>query len=183
MPGLGAAFDDRKLAGLLSYVRRAWGNVSTPVEPEFIADIRAATEGRTLPWRADELDNVDQALANNNAIRPAANGEIQLPASAATVYGETLKYRTTLDVLAPWRRAEDVAEWTVDLGESASFEVHVLLAADDDSAGDKFVLETDGSHAIGRVISTGDYNTFREVHAGRIALKAGINHLILRPEG
>jgi len=183
MPGLGAGLDDRKVAGLLSYIRRSWGNVSPPVEAEFIASIRAATEGRTLPWRADELDKIDEQLVPVDAISPAANGEILLSAGAATIYGEKLKYRKTLDVLAPWWRADDVVEWVVKLEAEGTYTTHVLLAADDASAGDHFVLETDGSSAQGTVIDTGDYSTFREVPAGKITLKAGINRLILRPEG
>lgn len=183
MPGLGAALDDRKLAGLLSYIRRSWGNVSPPVEPEFITSVRAATQGRTLPWRADELDQVDQQLVESHSIEPGKNGELLLPASAATIYGQRLQYRKTLDVLAPWWRADDVAEWNVKLETGADYEVRVLLAADAASAGDHFVLETDGSSAQGTVIDTGDYSTFREVSAGKIRLKAGANRLILRPEG
>ena len=183
MPGLGAALDDRKLAGLLSYIRRSWGNVSPPVEPEFIASVREETKGRTLPWRADELDQVDRELITTNYIVPGKSGVILLPASAATIFGQQLRYRKTLDVLAPWRRADDVAEWNVKLDAAALYEVHVLLAADALSAGDHFVLETDGSSAQGTVVDTGDYDTFRKVSAGRIQLKAGANRLILRPEG
>ncbi len=187
MPGLGAAFDDRKLAGLLSYVRRSWGNVSPPVDPEFIAGIRAKNEQRTLPWRAEELDDIDQQLvagdADVEAIEPDKDGEIILPANAAIIYGQTLQYRKTLDVLAPWRRPDDVVEWIVKLDAAAVYDAHVLLAADTASAGDYFVLETDGSSTQGTVIDTGDYNTFREVPAGKIQLKAGINRLILRPQG
>ena len=42
MPGLGATglLDDEKLAAILSYVRRAWGNSASPVEPALIAAIR-----------------------------------------------------------------------------------------------------------------------------------------------
>ena len=69
------------------------------------------------------------------------------------------------------------------LEDGGSYEVHVLLAADSASAGDLFVLETDGSSAQGKVIDTGNYDTFREVSAGKIQLKAGANRLILRPEG
>ncbi|MDF1824801.1 MAG: sulfatase-like hydrolase/transferase [Verrucomicrobiales bacterium] len=183
MPGLGAGLDDRKVAGLLSYIRRSWGNVSPPVEPEFITSVRAETADRTLPWRADELDEVDQKREATSLIEPEDNGEIQLPASAATIFGQRLEYRKTLDVLAPWWRADDVAEWNVKLEKAGEYEVHVLLAADEPSAGDHFVLETDGSSAQGTVINTGNYDTFREVSAGRIQLKAGTNRLILRPEG
>ncbi|MDF1755196.1 MAG: sulfatase-like hydrolase/transferase [Verrucomicrobiales bacterium] len=183
MPGLGAGLDDRKLAGLLTYIRRSWGNVSPSVDPEFIAEVRAETEGRTLPWRADELDQIDQGLVASQVIEPGENGEIRLPASAATIFGQRLKYRKTLDVLAPWYRVDDVAEWSVKVANPGAYQVHVLLAADALSAGDHFVLETDGSSAKGTVIDTGNYDTFQEVAAGIINLKAGTSRLILRPEG
>ena len=96
MPGLGAGLDDRKVAGLLSYIRRSWGNVSPPVEPEFITSVRTDTASRTLPWRADELGELDQQSDSSKLISPGKEGEIHLPASAATIYGQRLKYRKTL---------------------------------------------------------------------------------------
>lgn len=182
MPGLGAAFDDEKLAGVLSYIRRAWGNAAPPIEPALIANVRAQTASRTLPWRAEEL-----ALATTSddapAIKPAPNGELRLRASAATIYGQKLAYRPSLDVLAPWRIADDVAEWRVEVARDGTYEIFVLLAADEASAGDQFTLETDGSSATGTVLSSGGYDTFREVPAGTLTLKPGVNRLLLRPHG
>lgn len=190
MPGLGAGglLDDEKLAGILSYVRGAWGNTAGPVEPALIAKVRAETRDRTLPWTAAELSSIAGETPARSAaaappLKPAANGELILPARQAAVFAQRLAYRPALDVLAPWTVAEDIAEWRVEVPRGGAYEVSVTLAADEASAGDQFMLETDGSSATGTVPSTGGYSTFREVPAGTIQLKPGVNRLLLRPRG
>jgi mono/diheme cytochrome c family protein len=78
MPGFGATglFDDEKLAGVLSYIRRAWGNAAVPIDPALVAAVRKETQGRTLPWRAEELAQVAGETDETPAIKPAANGEL-----------------------------------------------------------------------------------------------------------
>lgn len=191
MPGLGAAgaLDDDKIAAVLSYVRRAWGNSASLVEPQRIAAIRRETAGRTLPWTAAELNAIDGsarpavAAAVEPPIAAGATGEVQLPARRAVVYAQKLGYRPALDVLAPWTVAEDVAEWRVDVAAGGEFEVWVNLAADDSSAGDFYAVESEGSRTRGEVRSTGGYDQFQEQAAGRLTLRAGVNRILLRPDG
>jgi putative heme-binding domain-containing protein len=47
--------DDEDLASVLTYVRNSFGNEAAPVEPEKVADIRAATKGRAGFYTAEEL--------------------------------------------------------------------------------------------------------------------------------
>jgi mono/diheme cytochrome c family protein/glucose/arabinose dehydrogenase len=190
MPALGATgvLDDEKIAGALSYVRRAWGNSASPVEPALIAEARRATTTRTLPWTEAELSDVagtpdTVAPIAAPALRPLTSGEILLPASKATVIGQKLGYRPGLDVLAPWTVADDLVEWRVEVSAAGTYRVWVNLAADDDSAGDFFAIETEGSRTRGKVPSTGDYATFREQAAGELALRAGVNRILMRPDG
>jgi len=55
MPPIGAALSDDQVAGVLTYVRRAWGQSGAPVDPETVKAVRAATATRTRPWTDDEL--------------------------------------------------------------------------------------------------------------------------------
>jgi len=58
MPGFGAAggpIDDEKIAGILTYIRRQWGNEASAVTTAEIAAQRQATPARTTPWTAAEL--------------------------------------------------------------------------------------------------------------------------------
>jgi mono/diheme cytochrome c family protein/glucose/arabinose dehydrogenase len=185
MPGFGAAFDDEKIAGILSYVRRAWGNVADPVEVDFVAKVRRGTESRTMAWNAAELTDAIEVPADDPSriIRPDEQGELTLPARLATTYGRELAYRPSLDILAPWRREQDIAEWRVEVPRGGAFEVRVTLAADDASAGDRFAIECETSNTTGVVQSSGGYDRFREYECGKIVLRAGSNRIVMRPEG
>ena len=55
MPPLGTTLTDEQIAGVLTYVRREWGNEASAIRPETVKDTRAATTGRTRPWTQDEL--------------------------------------------------------------------------------------------------------------------------------
>lgn len=58
MPGHGGDlehFGDGDLAGLLTFLRRAWGHAEDPISPETVARIREETKGRALPWTVAEL--------------------------------------------------------------------------------------------------------------------------------
>jgi mono/diheme cytochrome c family protein len=183
MPAFGELFDDEQLASVLSYIRRAWGNVAVPVEPALVAAVRREVEGRTLPWRAEELAQVASENNKVTVLKPSVNGEIVLPASKATVFGRRLAYRPTLNVLAPWTVAEDIAEWQVKVEKTGTYDVTVNLAADDKSAGDFYIVETEGSRTRGVVPDSGGYDHFKEQASGSITLRAGVNRVFLRPDG
>ncbi|NND67358.1 MAG: cytochrome c, class I, partial [Halioglobus sp.] len=53
-----AELDDSTLAGLMTFLRRSWGNKADPVAAEEAAAIRAASAGRSAPWTAQELEEV-----------------------------------------------------------------------------------------------------------------------------
>ena len=183
MPGQGMnpLLDDVKLADVLSYIRNAWGNEAEPIAAAQVAAVREQTKDRKMPWTADTLLQVD--VRGENALQPDADGVLTLPASAAKTYGQKLAYRPSLNVLAPWRIETDVAEWTIQIPADGDYEVLVTLAADDASAGDAYVIEAETATAKGTVKSTGGYETFAEQSAGTLKLKAGVQKLLLRPDG
>lgn len=55
MPPIGSALNDEQIAGVLTYIRRSWGNTAAPVDPGLVKSIRALTAGRTRPWTDEEL--------------------------------------------------------------------------------------------------------------------------------
>jgi mono/diheme cytochrome c family protein len=50
--------DDETLAGLMIYMRRAWGHKANPVRVDVVRDIRQSSEGRSDPWTVAELEAV-----------------------------------------------------------------------------------------------------------------------------
>jgi mono/diheme cytochrome c family protein len=63
MPPLGSSLGDEQIAGVLTYIRRAWSQDGSPVEPTLVAAARKATTTRTRPWSADELAALVPTLA------------------------------------------------------------------------------------------------------------------------
>ncbi len=53
-----AELDNATLAGLMTYMRRSWGNAADPVSESEAAAIREASVGRSSPWTVDELEQV-----------------------------------------------------------------------------------------------------------------------------
>ena len=66
MPPVGSVLSDEQIAGVLTYVRREWGQTGSAVEPAVVTTIRALTTGRTRPWTNDEL----MALVGGRGQRP-----------------------------------------------------------------------------------------------------------------
>ena len=55
MPGFGEILDDERMAELLTFVRRRFGEPSPPISPEAVRMVREAYAGRTKYWTVEEL--------------------------------------------------------------------------------------------------------------------------------
>src|SRR4029078_11008752 len=55
MPPVGSVLSDDQIAGVLTYVRREWGQPGSAVDPAAVKSVRAMTADRTRPWKHDEL--------------------------------------------------------------------------------------------------------------------------------
>src|SRR6185436_19609600 len=55
MPPVGSTLNDDKIASLLTYIRREWGQNGSPLDPTTVKTVRELTAGRPLPWKDDEL--------------------------------------------------------------------------------------------------------------------------------
>lgn len=67
MPGLGGSpvLNDERLASVLTYARRAWGNYGSAIEPEQVAAVRQASAQRAMPWTVAELLDPQQPLTSS----------------------------------------------------------------------------------------------------------------------
>ena len=66
MPPVGSVLSDDQIAGVLTYVRREWGQPGSAVDPATVKSVRELTAGRTRPWTNAEL----LALAGGRGQRP-----------------------------------------------------------------------------------------------------------------
>jgi mono/diheme cytochrome c family protein/glucose/arabinose dehydrogenase len=66
MPPVGGVLSDDQIAGVLTYIRREWGQTGSVVDAATVKTVRQATTGRARPWTTDELT----ALAGKGGQRP-----------------------------------------------------------------------------------------------------------------
>ncbi len=69
MPGLGHSpfLNNERLAAVLTYVRRAWGNTGDPIDVAAVAKVRNKHRNRTAMWTADALKNPDADFSTDAA--------------------------------------------------------------------------------------------------------------------
>jgi mono/diheme cytochrome c family protein len=49
---------DDKLADIMTYIRKSWGNSADEVKPEDVAAVRAKESSRTQPWGQSDLQQM-----------------------------------------------------------------------------------------------------------------------------
>jgi mono/diheme cytochrome c family protein len=55
MPPLGSVLSDGKVAEVVTYIRREWGQTASPIDAAAVAAVRQSVSGRVRPWTDDEL--------------------------------------------------------------------------------------------------------------------------------
>ncbi len=58
MPPIGGTMSDERIASVLSFMRREWGNRADPIDAAAVREVRGATTGRRRAWTVDELAKV-----------------------------------------------------------------------------------------------------------------------------
>jgi mono/diheme cytochrome c family protein/glucose/arabinose dehydrogenase len=53
---------DREITAIMTYIRNEWGNHAGPVSPRTVGTIRHTTQGRVVPWTAEDLNRHMQQL-------------------------------------------------------------------------------------------------------------------------
>ena len=62
MPAWGGTLNDKKIAGVLSYIRSAWGNTAGEITPEQVAALRKELADRAEPFTQPELEGISEDL-------------------------------------------------------------------------------------------------------------------------
>lgn len=51
-----SVLDDGAITAIMTYIRNEWGNDAGPVKPRTVGSIRHTSQGRVMPWTAEELN-------------------------------------------------------------------------------------------------------------------------------
>ena len=64
---------DQRMAAVLTYVRRAWGNWADPIDGQLVARTRQESAGRSYPWTVQELLDVEAGKISASDVKEANN--------------------------------------------------------------------------------------------------------------
>ena len=147
------------------------------VSPSDFADIIAYLSTTRPPRRM--FDGNEPKLVEPEAFR----GEFWLLASDCEIYGDTLAYEPVYRNLGMWGSASDHAVWNFDVAKAGKYIVRLDYACDASVAGNPYQLAIGDITLSGKVASTGNWDTYRQMTLGRVTLKPGRYQAVLRPGG
>ncbi|HEU5069978.1 MAG TPA: alpha-L-fucosidase [Verrucomicrobiae bacterium] len=111
-------------------------------------------------------------------LRQDARGEVNLPATEATLHGHTVRVESAGQNLGFWTDPSDWAEWQFKIVRAGRFQVEAEMA----SLGEgRFEISLGDQKIRGIAPATGAYQKYRVVTLGTVELPAGEFTLALRP--
>lgn len=135
----------------------------------------------------DPLDTVvEVTLAGppevDNAIRPAKDGSLTLPAAVAEVHGGTARYEPDKDCIGFWVNVGDWVSWDFVADQPGRYRVEITYATDQGCGDAEWEVRL-GDHKLpGKCKETGSWTAFiTEPVAGELVLPAGKSTLSVVP--
>lgn len=140
------------------------------------ADLLAFVAGSGLPPK--------QVAGNQPAVvEPGTDGALALSAANAELYGPGITYSPEYRNLANWSSREDFAVWEIEVKEAGAYEIDMEYCCDNNSAGNRYLVQVAGQSITGQVPGTGTWNNYEVLPLGEVTLSAGKARLSFRPEG
>jgi hypothetical protein len=146
------------------------------LQPQDLADLIAYVRGEAQ--RPKVFPGNAPALLHANA-----EGIIELLASNAEIYGDTLQYEETYRNLGFWGSINDHAVWKAVVPSAGNYAVTLEYCCDESTAGNLYRLEAGANILGGKVSGTGTWDRYREAAIGTLSLESGEQRIVFRAGG
>lgn len=111
------------------------------------------------------------------------DGNLDLSASKAYVYGPSIRFSTRYRQLENWRDEKDEVVWQVNVPESGIYAIKVDASCDSGVKENAYVLIAGEEKFVSKVNLTRSENDFRVNEVGEIKLSSGNQEILMRPNG
>jgi putative heme-binding domain-containing protein len=108
---------------------------------------------------------------------------ISLPASAAFLYGESIRYESTYGTLDTWASPTDRALWKVEITEPGTYQVELDYACDPLHANNRFRVAIADRQLEQPAKATPSWDEFATHALGQVTLHPGQARLIIQSAG
>jgi putative membrane-bound dehydrogenase-like protein len=117
-------------------------------------------------------------------VRPdAANQTLALTTKTCRIHGPNIKLETNYGNLGFWSSEQDRAEWTIEITKGGEYEVWLDFACDQNTAGNRFVLDFAGGNLRNTVPSTKSWDNYDKKMIGKIKIPAGASDISFHSDG
>ncbi|MHA8061614.1 hypothetical protein PQG22_10090 [Aquirufa beregesia] len=112
-------------------------------------------------------------------IQQNAQGTYHLSAAKGKAIGPDIKFMPEYQAFG-WFTSKDRVEWEVEIQKAGDYQVDIIYSVDNAEAGKEFILTSSTSQLVGKVLPSGNGETYRTLKAGKIHLPAGIQKLVFK---
>ena len=145
--------------------------------PQDLADMLVYLSGFRPPRK--RFEGNEPLVVKPEALR----GEFWLLAANAEVYGSTLVFESPYRNLGYWQSDDDHAVWSLEVTKPGKYELSLDYACDNATAGQTVAVEVAGQRLVAKVSGTGNWDTYRQLQLGSVELPAGVQQMVVRPDG
>jgi len=130
-------------------------------------------------------DRKPKSFPNNHPelVTPNDAQVLELLATNAEIYGDTLVYEADYNNLGYWGSANDHAVWKLKTEAGGTYDVVMEYCCDNTSTGNSYRLEVGQNLLTGVVTGTGTWDRYFTRKIGQIKLEPGEQRLVFRPDG
>jgi putative membrane-bound dehydrogenase-like protein len=112
-------------------------------------------------------------------ISPNADGRMDLPASAAEIFGDAIVFETDSPFrnLGYWQGTSDFARWKFMADKRMHVDIYLDYSCDVSYAGNEFAIEIGPERFTGAVVSTGAWSQYDCLKVATVDIQAGLGQL------
>lgn len=120
---------------------------------------------------------------HSGEVGQSIDGDIELPASAATTWSEKMRYepKEEKNCLGFWTEIDDWAEWSFTVHTPGRYKVEVVQGCGEGQGGSKVGVKVGGEDFEFEVVDTGGFQNWKPVEVGELELDSGNFSLTIKP--
>lgn len=148
-----------------------------------LAFICAGLSAFSAAWAVDHPQPPASEPAKPPVVMVQADGTLLLKAEGARILGYKMRLENNpTPVLARWVDSREAAEWPMAVAHKGKYKAQLTYSAREPAGGD-FTLSAGAAHLDGRAVSTGDWQTFKTLDLGTLAVLNDKTSIVVRPRG
>lgn len=106
-------------------------------------------------------------------------GAYHLTAAKGKAIGPDIKFMPEYQAFG-WFTSKDRVEWEVDAKKTGDYQVDIIYSVDNAEAGKEFILTSPTSQLVGKVLPSGNWETYKTLKAGKIHLNQGVQKIVFK---